>query len=107
MSPAARVQGQNPHQEAQVLRLLLAVIVLIAAAMIAGVYLRFNPVILIFVILGFGLYRVTRIGGPTLPADAPIIWGGGHGVFMRAKDYAPDNDTSCGGENPREGDGFR
>jgi hypothetical protein len=88
------------------LRLLFAVIALIAAAMIAGVYLNFNPVILIFLILGFGHYGVTRIGGPLLPGDAPIIWGGGHGVYMRAKDYAPDREGSCGGEDPREGDGF-
>jgi hypothetical protein len=67
---------------------------------------HFNPVILIFPSLGFGLYMVTRIGGPQLPADAPIMWGSGHGIYMRGKDYASDNDTSCG-ENPREGDGFR
>ena len=55
------------------LRLLCAVIALIAAAMIAGVYFNFNPVILIFLILGFGLYGVTRIGGPLLPSDTPMI----------------------------------
>lgn len=89
------------------LRLLFAVIALIAAAMIAGVYFNFNPVILIFLILGFGLYGVTRIGGPQLAGDAPIIWGGGHGIYVRAKDYTPDSDRDCGGEDPREGDGFR
>jgi hypothetical protein len=94
-------------QEAQMLRLLFAVIALIAAAMIAGVYLNFNPAILIFPILGFGLYGVTRIGGPQLPGDAPIIWGGGQGIYMRAKDYTPDSEDSCGGEDPREGDGLR
>jgi hypothetical protein len=88
------------------LRLLCAVIALIAAAMIAGVYFQFNPVILIFVILGFGLYGVTRIGGPSLPADAPVV-GGGYGIYMRGKDYAPDDDTTCGGAGPRQGDGFR
>jgi hypothetical protein len=89
------------------LKLLFAVIALIAAAMVAGVYFSFNPVIPIFVILGFGLYGVTRIGGPSLPADAPVVWGGGQGVYMCGKDYAPNNDDSCGGANPREGDGFR
>jgi hypothetical protein len=93
-------------REARMLRLLSAVIALIAAAMIAGVYFGFNPAILIFLILGFGLFGVTRIGGPQLPEDAPIIWGGGHGIYMRAKDYAPDSDTS-GDEDQREGDGFR
>src|SRR5271154_4449750 len=100
--------GRPAHgQEAQMLRLLFAVIALIAAAMIAGVYFNFNPVILIFLILGFGLYGVTRIGEPQLAGDAPIIWGGGHGIYVRAKDYTPDSDGSCGGEDPREGDGFR
>jgi hypothetical protein len=88
------------------LKLLFAVIALIAAAMIAGVYFHFNPVILIFVILGFGLYGVRRIGGPSLPADAPVI-GGGYGIYMRGKDYVPNNDTTCGGTDPRQGDGFR
>lgn len=89
------------------LRLLFAVIALIAAAMIAGVYLNFNPVILIFLILGFGLYGVTRIGGPLLPGNIPIIWGGGHGISMRARDYRPDSKGSCSGEDLRESDGFR
>jgi hypothetical protein len=53
-----------------VLKVLFAVIVLIAAAMIAGVHFRFNPAIPIFVILGFGLYMVARIGGPPLPKAA-------------------------------------
>jgi hypothetical protein len=62
--------GQLAHgQEAQMLRLLFAVTVLIAAAMIAGVYFNCNPVILIFLILGIGLYGVTRMRGPLLPGD--------------------------------------
>jgi hypothetical protein len=71
------------------MKVLVAVIALIAVAMVAGVYFHFNPVILIFLILGFGLYMVTRIGGPQLPADAPIVWGSGHGIYVRGKDYAP------------------
>jgi hypothetical protein len=89
------------------LRLLFAVIALIAAVMIAGAYFQFNPVILIFVILGFGLYGVTRIGGPSLPADAPVAGGGGYGIYMHGKDYAPNDDTTCGGADPRQGNGFR
>jgi hypothetical protein len=50
------------------LKLLFAVIAFIAAAMIAGVYFHFNPVILIFAALGLRLYGVTRIGGPSLAA---------------------------------------
>jgi hypothetical protein len=87
-------------------KLLLAVIALIAAAMVAGVYFDFNPVILIFIILGFGVYMVGRIGGPLLPADAPVVWGAGHGIYMRARDYSAKDD-SCGSEDPKEGDGFR
>jgi hypothetical protein len=67
------------------IKVLFAVIALIAAAMVAGVYFSFNPVIFIFIILGFGLYMVTRIGGPVLPADAPIMWGSGHGIYIRSK----------------------
>jgi hypothetical protein len=89
------------------MKLLLAVVVLIAATMVAGAYFNFNPVILIFLILAFWVYMVGRIGGPPLPADAPIVWGSGHGIYMRGKDYAPDKDTTCGSEDPREGDGFR
>ena len=89
------------------LRLLFAVIALIATVMIAGVYFGFNPVILIFLILGFGPYGVTRIGGPLLPGNAPIVWGGGHGIYVRAKDHAPNRADNCGGEDLREGDGFR
>jgi len=89
------------------LKLLFAVVALMAAVMIAGAYFSLNPIIPIFIILGFGLYGVARIGGPALPADAPIVWGGGHGIYMRSKDYAPNNDDSCGGADPREGDGFR
>ncbi len=89
------------------LRLLFAVVALIAAVMIAGVYYSFNPVVPIFVILGFGLYGVTRIGGPSLPADAPVVWRSGHGIYLRATDYVPGGDTSGNGGEQREGDGFR
>jgi hypothetical protein len=91
---------------AQMMKLVLAVIALIAAVMVAGVYFSFNPVILIFIILGFGVYMVGRIGGPALPDDAPIVTGSGYGIYIRPKDYVAD-DTSCGGENPKQGDGFR
>ncbi len=102
-----RDKALSHPKDAPMMKVLLAVIALIAAAMIAGVYCNFNPVILIFVILGFGLYMVACIGGPLLPAEAPIMWGSGHGIYMRGKDYAPDKDESCGGDDPREGDGFQ
>jgi hypothetical protein len=92
--------------ETGMLKVLFAVIVLIAAAMIAGVYFSFNPVILIFGILGVGLFMVCRIGGPTLPEGSFIPWGSGLGIYMRGRDHLHD-DTSPSGEDPREGDGFR
>jgi hypothetical protein len=87
------------------IRLLLAVIVLIAAAMIAGIYFSFNPAIPIFVILGFGIYGVARIGGPPLPKGS-YIPSSSHGVYMRGRDYVQD-DGCPDGEDPRQGDGFR
>jgi hypothetical protein len=87
------------------IKLLLVVIALIAAAMLAGVHYSFNPVIPIFVILGFGIYMVTRIGGPTLPKGS-YIPRRSHGIYMRGRDYVQD-DSNCDGEDPREGDGFR
>jgi hypothetical protein len=88
------------------LKVLFAVIVLIAAVMIAGVHFRFNPAIPIFVILGFGLYMVARIGGPPLPKGGYVPWGAGHGLYMRGSDYVHDDDPESG-EDPREDGGFR
>jgi hypothetical protein len=88
-----------------VIKLLLAVIVLIVAAMIAGDYFGFNPAIPIFVILGLGIYGVARIGGPALPKGS-YISPASHGVYMRGRDYVQD-DGSPDGEDPRQGDGFR
>ena len=67
------------------IKLLASVALLIAAAMIAGAYLQFNPAILIFAILGFGCYMVTRIGGP-LPPDGTTHWGTGHGIYFDRDD---------------------
>ncbi len=88
------------------LKVLLAVIVLIAAAMIVSVHFRFNPAIPIFIILGFGLYMVGRIGGPPLPKGSYVPWGAGRGLYMRGNDYVQDDDPRSG-EDQREGDGFR
>jgi hypothetical protein len=88
------------------LKVLFAVIVLIVAVMIAGAHFRFNPAIPIFVILGFGLCMVVRIGGPPLPKDGYVHWGAGHGLYMRGRDYVQDDDPDSG-EDPREDGGFR
>jgi hypothetical protein len=58
-----------------VLKLLALVIALIIAAMVAGAYLHFNPAIPIFIILGFGIYRVGRIGGPQFPEGTHVSFG--------------------------------
>jgi hypothetical protein len=86
------------------LKLLVAVILAVAAAMVAGVYFSFNPAILIFGILGVGLYMVGRIGGPVMPEHIP--WGSGQGIYMSRRDYV-DDDASRDGSDQREGDGFR
>lgn len=91
---------------AAMMKVLLAVIVLIAAAMVAGVYFRFNPAIPIFIILGFGLVMVARIGGPSLPKSGYVPWGAGRGIYLRGRDYVQDEDADSG-EDQREGDGFR
>jgi hypothetical protein len=55
--------------------------------MVAGVYLQFNPAWLIFLILGFGVYGVGRIGGPALPAGGnESHWGSGHGIYFDRRD---------------------
>jgi hypothetical protein len=89
--------------EAPVIKLMLAVILLVFAALVAGAYLGFSPAIPIFIILGFGIYMVGRIGGPPLPENAPLPWGGGHGIYMRGQDYAPPDTDSHSGGNFRDG----
>jgi hypothetical protein len=75
------------RSRAQMIKLLLAVMVLIALALVAGVYLGFNPAILIFAILGFGIYKVGDIGGPALPTGgASSHWGSGHGIYFDRDD---------------------
>jgi hypothetical protein len=88
------------------LKVLFTVLALVAVAMAAGVHFRFNPAILIFVILGFGIYMVARIGGPPLPKGGYVPWGAGRGIYMRGRDYVQDEDADSG-EDPRENGGFR
>jgi hypothetical protein len=88
------------------IKLLVVVIALIVAAMIAGAYFDFNPVILIFAILGFGVYMVGRIGGPALPNGSYVPGTPGYGIYVRGRDYVTDG-TGSGGDDQRQGDGFR
>ena len=86
------------------MKLLLAFVFSIIAVMVAGAYFDFNPVLLIFLILGLGVYMVGRIGGPALPKGV-LRWPVG-GVYMRRRDYVQDDDAQSG-EDPRQADGFR
>lgn len=70
------------------IKLALAVMALIIAALVAGAYFDFNPALAIFVILGFGVYGVGRIGGPPLPGGYQIGLGG-HGIYLEPKDFVP------------------
>ena len=79
------------------LKLLALVIGLIVAAMVAGAYLHLNPAIPIFIILGFGIYMVGRIGGPALP-EGSHLWGDTYGVHLNARDFvSPDSNSHSGG----------
>ena len=85
------------------IKLLLTVILLIAATLAAGAYFNFNPAILIFVILGFGVYMVGRIGGPSFPEGTHVSWGDGYGVYLRGQDFVPADEDSHSGGNYRDG----
>jgi hypothetical protein len=81
-----------------VLKLLALVVGLIMAAMVAGAYWHFNPAILIFPILGFGIYMVGRIGGPLLPPETHFGPSGGYGIYLEQGDFVrPDPDSHSGG----------
>jgi len=88
------------------MKILLVVFVLVIAVIAAGLHFHFNAVIPIFLILGFGLYVVGRIGGPPLPKGGYVPWGAGRGIYLRGRDYVQDDDADSG-EDPKEGDGFR
>ncbi len=67
------------------MKLLLAVFLLIVLAMVAGTYLGFNPILLIFAILGLGLYLVAR-GAPALQWREGPYWGHGRGIYFDRDD---------------------
>jgi hypothetical protein len=86
-----------------VLRLLALVVGLIIAIMVAGAYWHFNPAIPIFLILGFGVYRVGRIGGPSLPADTRVGPGSNYGIYLDRGDFVPLDPDSHSGGHMRDG----
>ena len=71
------------------IKLLIAVIPLIIGALVAGAYFDFNPAIPIFVVLGFGIYIVGRIGGPQLPEGTQVSFGDTWGVYLHREDFVP------------------
>ena len=85
------------------LKLLALVTALIIAAMVAGTYLHFNPAIPIFIILGFGICMVGRIGGPQVPEGTHVSLATLYGVYLSGQDFVPpDTETQSGG-NLRDG----
>jgi hypothetical protein len=85
------------------MRILLAVILLILCALAAGTYFDFNPTILIFVILGFGIYMVHRIGGPQFPEGTHVSFGDTYGVYVHRADFVPPDTDSHSGGTLRDG----
>jgi hypothetical protein len=83
-------------------KLAVAVMALIIAALVAGAYFDFNPAIAIFVILGIGIYGVGRIGGP-LPPGGYQVASGGHGVYLERRDFVPPDPDSHSGPDFRDG----
>jgi len=71
------------------IKLLIAVILLIIGALVAGAYFDFNPAIPIFLVLGFGIYMVRRIGGPQLPKGTHVTFGDTYGVYLHREDFVP------------------
>jgi hypothetical protein len=86
-----------------VLRLLAPVVGSIIAVMIVGAYWHLNPVIPIFLILGFGIYMIGRIGGPLLPADTQVGPGSEYGVYLDRDDFVPPDPESHSGGHLRDG----
>jgi hypothetical protein len=76
------------------IKLLIAVILLIIGALVAGAYFDFNPAIPIFLVLGFGIYMVRRIGGPQLPEGTHVSFGDTYGVYLHREDFVPPDTES-------------
>lgn len=88
------------------MKILLVIFIAVIAAIAAGLHFHFNAIPLILLILGCGLYWVTRSGVSPSPKGIFVPWGPGHGIYLSGRDFAPDDDPQAG-EDPREGDGFR
>ena len=96
--PVALFVSAPNRDEALVLKVAAMVFGLIIVVMVAGPYFHFNPVIPILLILGFGIYMVGRIGGPSLPSDANVGLGSNYGIYLDREDFVrPDPDSHSGG----------
>jgi hypothetical protein len=82
-------------------KLAFAVMALIIVALVAGAYFHFNPGLLVFVILGLGIYGAGRIGGPRLPGR--VGFGDTYGVYLESKDFAARDTDSHSGPDFRDG----
>jgi hypothetical protein len=88
------------------LKVLLAVLVLIAAALVGGAYLDFNPLLPILAILVGGVFLVGRIArreDVQFPEGTHVTWGAGSGVYLRGQDFAPIDPDDHSGGNLRDG----
>ena len=68
------------------MKILLIVIASIGLAMAAGAYFLINPVLLIFIVLGVGLYMLGRTEQPRMPTEGESHWGGGQGIYFDRDD---------------------
>jgi len=85
------------------MKLLTAIVLMIVAVLVAGAYFDFNPVIPLFLILGFGVYRVSRWDAPPLPAGSRIHFGGNYGVDLRRQDFVTPDASDHSGGHLRDG----
>ena len=67
------------------MKIVIAVVLLIAAALVAGPYFGFNPILPVFAFLGLGIYGVCR-GAPALTWRDGPSWGHGLGIYFDRDD---------------------
>ena len=88
------------------LKVLLAVLALIAAALVGGAYLDFNPALPILTILVGGVLvagRIARQEDVQFPEGTHVSWGAGSGVYLRGQDFVPVDPDNHSGGNLRDG----
>jgi hypothetical protein len=87
---SARRRDQSARERrrrgGEAMKIVIAVAALIIAVMVAAAYFSFNPSIPVFLILGYGIYRVGRDGEALPPGDINAHWGSGHGIYFDKDD---------------------